>query len=383
MHRLSMICLLLTLSTLLLMSPARAAGWTAKATTLDLIAGPGATAAFLAPDGSRFAYFKGKEVCLYSITGEKGDCAGLADDVGIDLDSVRWSPDGTKLAFSENFIITFRDSDIWVYDTETNTITDLTPTANRGGSLLSAKPDMVFTVDMIPQWASDSQSIYFVRYQFNKLGDAYPHFYKIGLKDTEPQEVGTIESYFPLSVYGFALSPDDSKIAYLRDTQNTQKNDGTWFFDLATKESKFAAAPVQDTLPWAYQFSPKGDLLLVIGVDKTGNMRDNKPETSPIYTIPVSGGRQQQLNNDTYVFSAGWGPEGSELAYATVDQLNPDKEGLYITSEPGKAGELVLPGRFIAPVPLVRTPITWASNNVLLLSQGPDFKLVVVQLSQS
>src|SRR4051794_25838268 len=119
MRRLLVTGLLLTLSLTLLVSPIRAAGWTAKATTLDLVAGPARTSAFLAPDGSRFAYFKGNNLCLYTIAGEEGDCITLDNDIHMDMDTVRWSPDGAQLAFSENFIQLFRDSDIWLYDTKT------------------------------------------------------------------------------------------------------------------------------------------------------------------------------------------------------------------------------------------------------------------------
>ncbi len=235
---------------------------------------------------------------------------------------------------------------------------------------------------MIPKWSADSQSITFIRYTFSKPGDAHAVFNKVSLKNGTTEEVAPVDTHSSLSTYGFALSPDDSQIAYLLDTRGSEK-DGTWFLDIATQKAKFAAAPIQETAPWTYQFSPDGKLLLVVGVDVKGGFGPRKPENSPIYTLPVSGGRQQSLSTDTYVFIAGWGQEGSTLAYVTVDQLNPDKEGLYITSAPGQEGDLILPGRYIAPTPYSRTPIIWAANNTLLLSQAPDFKLVVVQLSQS
>ncbi|MBA3869673.1 MAG: PD40 domain-containing protein [Anaerolineae bacterium] len=383
MRRLSFVSLLFAISALMVMSPARAAGWTATATTLDLIAGPGRTAAFLAPDGSRFAYIKGDDLCIYSIAGEKGDCVTLDDDISLDLDSVRWSPDGTKLAFSEDFILTFRDSDIWVYDTKTNAITDLTSAPNRDLKFLSnTDPNVIYTVDMIPQWTSDSQSIIFIRYVFNKPGDARAVFYKTNIKDGTIEELAPIDTHYNFSTYGFALSPDDSTIAYNIDTRGKEK-DGTWFLDVATQKTKFAAAPVQETSTWTYQFSADGERVLSIGIDATGAIRPRPPEASPIYTLPVSGGRQQDLSIDSYVFSAGWGPEGSELAYATFDPLNKDQEGLYITSAPGQKGDLVLAGRFIAPSGRSLTPIFWAANNTLLVSQVPDLKLTVVQLKPS
>jgi hypothetical protein len=89
------------------------------------------------------------------------------------------------------------------------------------------------------------------------------------------------------------------------------------------------------------------------------------------------------LNKDIYVSTAGWGPKGSDLAYTTFELINVDKEGLYITNTSGQAGNLVLPGRFIVPTPQSRSPIIWAANNTLLLSQALSFKLTVVQLKQS
>ncbi|MBA3871304.1 MAG: hypothetical protein H0X30_19340 [Anaerolineae bacterium] len=383
MRRLSIVSLLLTVTALLVRSPAHAAGWTAKATKLDLLAGPGRTAAFIAPDGSRFAYIKGQDLCIYSIAGEKGECVTLDDDVHMDLETVRWSPDSTKLAFSENFLQLLRDSDIWLYDTETNTLKDITPAANRQMKLMSdPDPNVIYTVDLLPQWSSDSQSIIFIRYVFNQLKDAHAVFHKVHVKDSTIEEIASADTHFALSTYGLALSPDDTTIAYNLDTRGSEK-DGTWFLDVAQQKAKFAAAPVQQTAPWSYQFSPDGKLLLVVGVDLTGPVGPAKPEASPIYTLPVSGGRQQDLNIDTYVYAAGWGPKGSQLAYTTFDPANTDKEGLYISSAPGQSGELVLPGRFMSPTPMNRTPIFWAANDTLLLSQGSDFKLTVVQLSQS
>ncbi len=383
MRRLSVIGLL-TLTLVLMISPARADGWTAEIVTkLDLTAGPGKTAAFLAPDGSRFAYFKGDDLCIYSIEGEQGDCVGLDRGIGIDFESVRWSPDSTKLAFSENFLITFRDSDIWVYDTEANELTDLTPMPNRELKLFGNEdPNVIFTVDLSPQWSPDSESVYFIRYQFNKAADAIAKFNRVSAEGGEAEEIGATASSGRVSTYGFAVSADEQRIVYNIDTQGKEK-DGTWFLDVETGESKFAAAAIQGTLPWAYEFSPGGDLVLVVGMSRefmNGGLQTSAEE-SAIYTLPVYGGRQQQLDTDIFVYSGGWGLEGSTLAYTTYDREHQDEQGLYITSAPGEKGELVLAGRFIPSTPTQRTPLTWGANNTMLLTDIEDYKLVVVQLS--
>lgn len=385
MRRSNLMITLLVLSFSVMFTPAQAAGWTAEIVAkLDLTAGPGATAAFLAPDGSQFAYFKANGLCMYSLEGEQGDCVTLEDDISIDLESVRWSPDSTKLAFSENFLITFRDSDIWVYDVEANTLTDFTPMPNRELNLFSNDDTTKeFTVDITPQWAADSQSIYFLRYQFNSTNEALAKFYRVGVDGGEAEEIGEVDTQSRISTYGFAVSADESRIVYNLDTRGDEK-DGNWLLDVETGEAKFAAAAIQGTLPWAYQFSPSGDLVLVVGISEKFASFSGQvaPEDSAIYTLPVFGGRQQQLDVDNFVYGAGWAPQGSTVAYVTYNRLDESKQGLYITSAPGEKGEMVLAGRFIPPTPTQRVPLTWAANNTLLLTDTEDFKLVVVQLSE-
>lgn len=384
MYRLLMGCLLFITFCILVMSPVLAAGWTAEANVLDLIAGPGNRAAYLAPDGSQFMYFSNREMCLHTLDGEKGNCIGLEDGISIDVESIRWSPDSTKVAFSENFFITFRDSDIWMWDVEANTLVDVTPAANRKLDLFgNDNPNITFTVDVSPQWSADSETIYFIRYQFQNSGDAHPAFYRISLKGDEAEEVAKVKTNVALSTYGFGLSPDGTQIAYNLDTRGDER-DGTWLLNVKSGEATFAAAAIEGTLPWTYQFSPRGDLALVVGSSmKFGNFADGMtPADSAIYTLSTSGGRQQQLDVDHFVFGAGWAPEGSALAYVTFDREDEDGQGLYITSAPGQKGEMVLEGRYIPPTPQSRSPIVWAASNTLLLSQLPDFKLVVVHLKQ-
>jgi len=249
--------------------------------------------------------------------------------------------------------------------------------------LASDDSDTEFTVDLTPQWAADSESIYFIRYQFKKANEALAKFYRIGVDGGEAEEIAAVDTQSRISTYAFAVSADGSRIVYNIDTRGDEK-DGNWLLDVETGEAKFAAAAIQGTLPWAYQFSPSADLVLVVGIsEKFASFSGSvAPEDSAIYTLPVFGGRQQQLDTDVFVYSAGWGPEGSMLAYVTYDRENENAQGLYITSAPGQQGEMVLTGRFIVPTPRQQVPLTWAANNTLLLTDTEDFKLIVVRLSE-
>lgn len=378
MRRTAIILTFIAFSSVLL-SPTRAAGWTAESTKLDLTAGAGYAAAYLAPDGSHFAYNDGYKICIYTLAGEKGRCVSLARDSHIDLQSVRWSPDSTKLAFSEEAMSAFYDSDIWMVDTQLNTLTDLTPAPNREVSyILNRNPKGVFTVDIDPQWSADSHHIYFIRYQFQKTNDAIADFYQMEL-GSAPTEIGPVKTNFRFSTLDFALSPDESHIVYNKLTSSKEK-DGTWALDLNTQETQFVAAPSANTIPRFYQFSADRSYILTVGDHTNIAWQYDQPETSPVYTVQMPDGHPQTLNDQLYVSTAGWGAQDSRLAYIAYNARPTTNDGLYITNSPGEAGELVLPGNFIAPVWVGEFPLTWAANNTILLSDAEDYHLIVVQL---
>jgi Tol biopolymer transport system component len=42
------------------------------------------------------------------------------------MEDVVWSPDSTRIVFSEQTFVTFKDGDLWVMDAATGTLTNLT-----------------------------------------------------------------------------------------------------------------------------------------------------------------------------------------------------------------------------------------------------------------
>ncbi len=99
---------------------------------LPLLAAPGPTSAYLAPDGERIAYLSGETLCILEIDTVAADvqaavdagtpfenaldgltgnpdqfagvtCTSLAALKSLDQETIRWSPDGRYLAMAENF----------------------------------------------------------------------------------------------------------------------------------------------------------------------------------------------------------------------------------------------------------------------------------------
>ncbi len=74
-----------------------------KVVGVDELAIPPEGTAYLSPNGNIIAWIKGNQFCLYTSTGQKKNCIS---DKEIDANSVQWSPDSSRLVFTESF---FRD----------------------------------------------------------------------------------------------------------------------------------------------------------------------------------------------------------------------------------------------------------------------------------
>jgi hypothetical protein len=321
MRRSYLLVIALMLSLSIIFTPVHAASWSAEVTTLDIPP----SAVYLAPDGSKFAIvtreFKegyivsSEELCMYSLSGELQTCTDLElPPIGyhINLETVRWSPDSTKIVFSEAYFQTGRDSDIWMLDTITNTLSDLTPTPNRNNRDLAARPkdpNLVFSVDIAPQWSTDSQYVYFLRWILQNVDQHRTALYNVNVTTDETKEIAPIETYHLGWTHDFALSPDASQVAYNKWITGDEEDEGTWFLDVGTGEAKIAEVPIKKPVPGVLQFSPDGSQVLSVQT----LYFTPEPGTIGFYTLPVAGGLPRPISTDYHVTGAGWGNQGSRL----------------------------------------------------------------------
>ena len=104
--------------------------------TLDMTAGVAGTSALISPDGKHFANVNtgAKTICSYTSAGQKETRADTSK-VPLAESSVRWLPDGRKLAFTGDFLRFFVNPDIWVLDPSTGQLADITLLlSTRGGN---------------------------------------------------------------------------------------------------------------------------------------------------------------------------------------------------------------------------------------------------------
>src|SRR5687767_14130338 len=88
----------------------------------------------LSPDGRLLAAWNPDRLCTYDAeTLAERACADLeAERIKIDPETVVWSPDGARLAFSERAFELFLDGDLWVMEAATGALTNVTDDGHVG-----------------------------------------------------------------------------------------------------------------------------------------------------------------------------------------------------------------------------------------------------------
>ena len=128
---------------------------------VDELAQPTALTARLSPGGNTLLYNDGAGPCVRGVDGTGQRC--VDEDVHLDTQSAAWSPDGTRLAFTDTHTLGL-EPDLWVYDVGNGELTNLTddgvpPGAIGGGPKVYEDADM----DVYPSWSPDGARIRFLR----------------------------------------------------------------------------------------------------------------------------------------------------------------------------------------------------------------------------
>lgn len=351
-------------------------------TELDLVAGAGNRAALLAPDGERFIHADRFTLCLY-----EGDsavrCIDLeAYELRIDPETIRWSLDSRYIAFTEDFFRFLHDPDIWLWDTTTDTLSNLTDDGKRRISLADSD-DFEGDIDLLPTWLPDgspSGTLTFLRYPNRTERDTVvqPDIYTINPDGSDLTPVGTLNVEDNWAVYSMSAIGDRLMyVYYAADLDNP--NNGIWVSDANGSNGEQIVAAGGEIYLHAASVYPSGTIL----VNNPASLRlgNFNPETGAMQLADIETGKVFLIDREHFVNTAGWSPDGALLAYTVIDRENEENNGLYITDTSGRAGRMILAGAFISPTSRQELPLVWGANNTILLSQQDnDFNLVLVEL---
>lgn len=94
----------------------------------------------------------GDDIAEYLLEGEGGA------PMRADPSSFRWSPDGLNVVFSEDYIISYADSDLYLFNIHEKGLKSLT--ADGVTRITNVDSEIKYTIDMTPLWLSNSQILY-------------------------------------------------------------------------------------------------------------------------------------------------------------------------------------------------------------------------------
>ena len=229
----------------------------------DLLNEKDAAFTAISPDGAQMVYAKTEgrfwnttgNICVHTFANADKTCYEVPKDQYYGyMYSFVWSPDSTKVAFTENPIQLGYESDIWVFDAADGSMTNLTDDGVVG-SWAAAEPDS-YVLDYLPMWDESTGDLYFWRsvpsgnlsisFELMKIpADGGEAEFVQDVSDALDGMVMTwdIEDYFldgPSS-----LAPDGSKVAMVLQAFQDPYNDsrtGVWVLDVGTGELTQVAA---------------------------------------------------------------------------------------------------------------------------------------------
>ncbi len=329
-------------------TPTRGPVAAATVTAVDALQLP-ADDAFLSPDGNHIAAIHQNQLCLFTSAGLQERCATFQSHGGLDANSVRWSPDSTRLVLTEDYFQRFLNPDIWVLDTATGAFTDLTD--DRGA--------IAANIDVAPHWSHDGTQILFLRMRdegTNKQADLYT----ISAQGGTPTRLGALQ---PGGDVAGALdwSPDGTRIAYTAKLAPDDPAFGVWVAnrDGSAPRHVLPKPPVTEVA-----FSADDRYVAALDVTLQQYPTGGQPSTR---IVRVADGSTLPVDPGNAALWTAWSPTGSALAYLVRNVRDPARSGLYLTAEPGTPGTLIAAGEYAAPFLRATRMPTWSARNTLLL----------------
>ncbi|MGH3759657.1 TolB family protein [Actinophytocola sp.] len=267
----------------------------------------------LSPDGSRVLRLDELDLCVTALDGSDERCAGPG--VHADPRGAQWSPDGSMIAFTEDFTRQGFDPDVWVFDLRTGKTRNLTDDGVAEASAGDIAPPSM--IDMLPSWSPDGKSVRFARGTPSKLEST--DLMSVSVSDGKLTTVREVRCERPALT---ALAWSAELMAWTCGLRNAE----VVAADVAGERDEWTVLPGADEDRMLLSFSPEGRSLLVDSLESYSSV---EPEGGRAKVVPVEGGTARPVAEGEVAYPA-WVPGSGAVAYVELPgtlKVAPDPAG--------------------------------------------------------
>lgn len=238
--------------------------------------------------------------------------------------SVAWSPDGTRVAMTEDSLLRSDESDVWVFEAATGRLTDLTDDGVTG-PILSPGQEAPPLVDLFPTWSPDGQAIAFARAVRGDDGWVDAGIFRIAAAGGTPVQVAPLPDPDAFPVYpALRWSADGRFLAYsVLMADHDDPANGVWVIDAeGTTQRQVLTGDLRR--PILVELSARG----VAFIASADYVADPRAHAGPRFAaVDLASGATTSLDT---LPPPMWGtptlpmltfsPDGSRLLYITIAQ---------------------------------------------------------------
>lgn len=286
----------------------------------------------LSPDGRRIAYTASSQICVADIDGSHRICPKGKEMVA-DKTSFSWSPDGSKIALTDDFYRDELEPDIWVMDTKTGELKDLTDDGVTRWNI--SRPDPKAQLDLFPNWSSDGKTIRFTRQSgTDKKTVDLESIPAGGGKVTKLGSISPGSTPYNNSV---VFSPDGKMVAWstgqsVPESAHLRQVSGGSVKTFTPKQRDYNLL----------SFSPDGKYLLMDSqLAYTGyTVMNGQPQV-----VTVDSGDTSPVAGDASASYPTWLGGSDSLAFVKLEPKDPDNSQLRVVDGPGGKSRTLLSGQ--------------------------------------
>lgn len=220
----------------------------------------------LSPDGKKVLSIKWEAPIKFFIyyTGEKKDPIEIFfEGRSVNESCISWSPDSRYFSFSENSPQLFTDSDIYICDTETQIIENITDD-KYFGRIMRKMPSDTY-VDICPVWEDSNTLLYLSSFYKNKK--QIQNLYKIDIRKKEKTLISELSDRFIFAVKNQYYT--DKNFMYYKTSYPPESSIRNYIYRLNYKAANAKKSKLNvkqhDYSIWDY--SPEKKYLLLYDLD--------------------------------------------------------------------------------------------------------------------